>query len=347
MPYNFIAFIVVILGAAYVCSSAILYFFVAFVLAYLLNPSVNKLASWKVPRSVATVLMMTLFISFFMTLVSILSPILYHQSVLIIKKISGYQEQMQSHIIPQFMMWMDGVSPVLLIKVEEAVTAATQNALSVTGNLVSKLMQSSSVAINIISTLVLVPIIAFYILRDWQGIVAKAFDIIPNRMRAIIQELTHELDLTMAGYLRGQTYACLLMAAYYAIMLSALQIEASLVLGFCSGLLIIVPYIGAACAGLVCALIAGLQYNNLYYAVAVLGVFVIGNFIESNFISPKIIGDTIGLHPAWFLFGVIVGANLLGFLGILVAVPLTAALGTVIKFAVAQYKRSDFYKAGG
>jgi len=330
-------------GALYACSSAIAYFVAAFVLAYLLNPAVNLLSSLRIPRSAATLFMITICIYFFVTLVLVLSPMFYHQSLLIIQKMSIYQQRVQTQIVPQLIEWIGGVSPEILARIEDALTSASRNAMGFFGDVVSRFIKSGSVAINIASVMALMPIIAFYILRDWQQIIAAAFGVIPGRYRAATAELTKAMDVTMAGYLRGQIYACLVMGVYYAIALSIIRLDSAVVLGFCSGILIVIPYVGAGCAGLFCAMIAGLQYGSFYYAVITLGIFLLGHIMESNFISPKLIGDSVGLHPAWLLFGLIVGGNLLGFFGVLIAVPLTAALGTVIKFAIAQYKRSEFY----
>ena len=273
-----------LLACVYVFSWAFVHLALAFVIAYLLNPAVNKLTALHLPRTLSSIIMIIVLVGMFMVLLLVISPIIYSQSLLMIQKGSYYQQMFKSKIMPQFLEWASNISPDIVSKLEDSAASVLQGSLQFIGNIMSKFFTSGVIAIDIASLLFITPIIGFYILRDWPQVIADIFKIMPVRVRPIMRELAAALDGAMSGYLRGQAYVCLIMGVYYAIALSVLGIDSAIVLGLCSWLIISVPYIGAAMAGLLCCIMAWMQYGSFYYFAFAAGIFIIGQIMESNFI---------------------------------------------------------------
>jgi predicted PurR-regulated permease PerM len=318
---------------------------VAFIIAYLLNPAVNKLMELHIPRAMGAIIALLALIGLATALVVSLSPVVYQQGLLMLQKGSLYQQAAHENLLPKLMEWAANLSPDFVRKLEDWSGAATQDMLRFISNLISRGYNSSLIAIDFISMLFISPIFSFYIIKDWALIHDKALALFPLRFRPFVSELARSLDVAMAGYFRGQSYVCLIMALYYMAAFSALGLDSSVILGCASGLLIVMPYLGAATAGVLCSIMAWLQFNSGYHFLFVGAVFVVGQVLESNFISPKMIGAKIGIHPVWLMFGLIAGGSVFGFFGVLLSVPLTAASSAFIKVAIVQYKRSNFYKA--
>jgi predicted PurR-regulated permease PerM len=271
------------------------------------------------------------------------SPVIYQQIVNTATKLSALQDQVQSQGVPIITEWLSTLSPNLLTNLQESIKAASGSAIGLSGEIISSFIKKSSIAFDIAIFLLLIPLITCQMLQNWNVMIAAFLQIFPKKMQPTIKEFMQAIDNTMNGYCKGQLYVCAIMSIYYIIALKALSIDSFFALGLLSGILVAVPYIGALTAGFLCIL-ASIMQEGLNHAGIAFLVFLIGNIVESNFITPKLIGIKVELHPIWLLFGLLVSSSLLGFTGILIAVPLTAALGTAIKFAMARYKRSEFYR---
>lgn len=344
MQYYTLIYLALFAASLYAASNAVIYFIAAFVIAYILNPSVSFLQKLRIPKSTSVIIMLFVFICSFLLVICVASPLIYNQSILILKKISYYKANTELNVFDKALLLLNGMPDDIVVKIKESVASSLDGLVGVAVQIVSNVFRSGYVAINIAAASVLIPVISFYIMKDWDSLISKTSDLIPVKYKKGAKKLAVELDYTMSGYLRGQLYACFAMILYYSIALSVLKLDSSIALGFLSGLLIVIPYLGAGFSAIICALIAGMQYGDFYHSIIVVCIFIFGNIIESNFVSPKIIGERVGLHPAWLLFGILTGGGLFGFFGVLLAVPLTAAFGTVIKFGVVQYKHSKFYK---
>ena len=183
----------------------------------------------------------------------------------------------------------------------------------------------------------------FYLLRDWDDIVATIDDWLPRHLAPVIRENTLEIDAVLSGFLRGQFSVCLLLGALYAIGLTVVGLDFGLIIGFITGLISFVPYFGMLIGFAVGLGVAIAQFSDWQPIAMVAGVFVIGQFLEGNFITPKLVGDRIGLHPAWILFALLAAGALFGFTGILLAVPAAAVVGVLGRFSIQQYKQSVAY----
>ena len=186
--------------------------------------------------------------------------------------------------------------------------------------------------------------VAFYLLRDWDLIVTKIDIWLPRNHAPIIRKQINEIDRILAAFVRGQMTVCIILGLFYGISLSLIGLDFGFLVGFMTGLLAFIPYFGML-LGLVVGLgIAIFQFTDWLPVLGVAAVFLVGQVLEGNFITPKLVGDRVGLHPVWIIFALLAGGTLFGFVGILVAVPVAAATGVLIRFALAQYMGSALYK---
>jgi predicted PurR-regulated permease PerM len=180
-------------------------------------------------------------------------------------------------------------------------------------------------------------------LRDWDDIVARFDRLLPRPYEHVIREQLSIIDDTLAGFIRGQLNVCLLMSIVYGLGLTLVGLKFGIIIGLAAGLLVIVPYVGFLICFLIGMGVAFFQFDSMQDVGMVLAVFVAGQIIESNFVTPKLVGEKVGLHPVWIIFGMLAGASLFGFVGVLLAVPLTAVAGVLIRFATARYLESSYY----
>ncbi len=196
----------------------------------------------------------------------------------------------------------------------------------------------------LVSLLVVTPIVAFYLLLDWDHLVAKIDSWVPRDYVQEVRTIARDIDRAMAGFIRGQGTVCLLLGIFYAIGLSLAGLNFGLAIGFGAGLLSFIPYVGALVGGVLAIGVALVQFWPDYTMILVIiGIFAAGQFIEGNFLSPKLVGSSIGLHPVWLMFALFAFGYLFGFVGLLLAVPLAAAMGVFVRYALGQYLGSKLF----
>ena len=200
---------------------------------------------------------------------------------------------------------------------------------------------------NLISLLVITPVVAFYLLRDWDRLIARIDTWLPRDHAETIRERVREVDRTLAGFLRGQGTVCLILGLFYAIALSIAGLDFGLVVGLVAGLLSFIPYVGAIIGLVLSVGLALLQFDDWLRVAIVAGIFFVGQAVEGNFLTPKLVGESVGLHPVWIIFGLLAGGALFGFVGVLLAVPAAAVIGVGVRFALDRYLQSPYYRGGG
>jgi predicted PurR-regulated permease PerM len=199
--------------------------------------------------------------------------------------------------------------------------------------------------INVVLVLVIVPVVSIYMLLDWDNMVARIDALLPRDHAPVIRRLAREVDQTLASFIRGQGTVCLIQGTFYAIALMLTGLQFGLVIGAVAGLLAFIPYLGAIIGGVLSIGLALYQFWGEWYMIAIVaGIFVFGQFVEGNFLTPKLVGNSVGLHPVWLIFALSAFGALFGFVGLLVAVPVAAALGVLARFVIQQYKDSKLYQ---
>jgi predicted PurR-regulated permease PerM len=203
---------------------------------------------------------------------------------------------------------------------------------------------------SLFSLVVVTPVVAFYLIYDWHRMLRTADSWIPVNQRETVRQLAREIDAAIAGFVRGQTAVCLILGSFYAVALTLSGLNFGLLIGLISGVITFIPYVGSM-TGLILALgVAVAQFWPDYSSILmVLGIFLVGQFLEGNLLAPKLVGESVGLHPVWLIFALLAFGYLFGFVGLLVAVPLAATIGVLARFALQRYRESSLYtgeKAG-
>jgi predicted PurR-regulated permease PerM len=198
--------------------------------------------------------------------------------------------------------------------------------------------------VSLFSLVVITPVVAFYLLYDWHTMIRVVDSWVPLRQSDTVRALAREIDAAIAGFVRGQSAVCLILGSFYAIALTLTGLNFGLLIGLLSGVITFIPYVGSM-TGLILALgVAVAQFWPDYTSIGVvLGIFLLGQFLEGNVLSPKLVGESVGLHPVWLIFALLAFGYLFGFVGLLVAVPLAATIGVLARFALRRYLESSLY----
>jgi len=219
--------------------------------------------------------------------------------------------------------------------------------MKVVGGVLTGLLGGGQAIFNVLSLLVITPVVGFYLLRDWDHMIARINDYLPLDHAETIREQAREIDKVLAGFVRGQMLVCLFLAGFYGIGLTALGLQFGLFIGVTAGMISFIPYVGTTLGFVASVGIAIAQYwNEPLWIGLVAGVFILGQLIEGNVLHPVLIGDRVGLHPVWIMFALLAGGSLFGFVGILIAVPLFAVIGVLTRFALERYRESYLYRPG-
>jgi predicted PurR-regulated permease PerM len=198
--------------------------------------------------------------------------------------------------------------------------------------------------VSLFSLIVVTPVVAFYLIYDWHRMLKTVDGWVPVHQRATVRQLAREIDAAIAGFVRGQSAVCLILGSFYAVALTLSGLNFGLLIGLISGLITFIPYVGSM-TGLILSLgVAVAQFWPDYTSILiVLGIFLVGQFLEGNVLAPKLVGESVGLHPVWLIFALLAFGYLFGFVGLLVAVPLAATIGVLARFALRRYLESSLY----
>ena len=322
-------------------------FLLAAILAYICNPLVTRISK-KIPRSLATVLVMALLIGAFTLLLLIMLPLVQKEAALIATRVPAYLEIVKDRFIPWLQTRLGIALQLDSALLKEALLTHWQSA----GSLAAKGLQawlpslaSGGMAfLGLLMNLLLVPVVLFYLLRDWNVLLARIAEMIPRRWHSKTQTLATETDAVLAEFLRGQLAVMLLMSVYYVAALWLAGLEFSLPIGLVAGLLVFVPYLGMITGLLLATLAALLQFPDWNGVLIVWAVFGLGQLLEGLVVTPWLVGERIGLHPVAVIFALLAFGQLFGFFGVLLALPVSAALLVWLRHLHEHYLQSALYK---
>lgn len=226
---------------------------------------------------------------------------------------------------------------------EEMIKGNIGNGVKFAGALLKGLIANGFAFINLISLILITPIVTFYMLRDWDTFVCKFEGLLPKKSKKGIMESMKEINVIIAGFIRGQLSVCLILGLYYSIGLKLVGLELGLLVGFIAGVISFIPYVGSITGFVLGIILAFAQFGDVTHVMYVVAVFLSGQFLEGNFLTPKLVGDSVGLHPVWVMFALLAGGVLLGFLGLMLAVPVAAIIGVLVRNMIKRYKQSSLY----
>lgn len=327
----------------YLIRSILLPFVLGAFVAYFLDPAADKLEKYKFSRTLATTAITMAFFTILFLLSLLIVPTIVSQLSGLITDLPSYILDLEKKYEQRVFGWLGSLPENYVDSIKTAASNFSGVMIKFLGEMVGGLFHSGMAVINILSLILITPVVAFYLLRDWDIIKIRFYALLPRQHEKIIREQLSLIDITLAGFIRGQINVCLLLGAFYAVGLSILGLKFGILIGVATGFLVILPYVGFLFGMGIGIIVALFQFGTLGGVLPVLAVFIVGQIIESNFITPKLVGEKVGLHPVWIIFGLLAGAALFGFVGVLIAVPLTAVIGVLIRFAMSRYLHSSYY----
>lgn len=319
-------------------------FLIAGLLAYLGDPLVNRLTRLKIPRTLAAILVFLLLLLAIILLLVLIVPLIQKQIALLIDRLPLVINWIQMTAIP----WLESNFNITLNldlnTLKTALTGHWEQAGDIAQSMIKTVHESGLVLIKFVVDIVLIPVVTFYLLRDWDKVVSRTKEIFPPKILPKVSSVFSECNEVVGAFFRGQLLVMLVLGFYYSIVLKIVGLDFALLIGVIIGLLSIVPYLGTV-AGLLIAVIATyFQFQDIKHVVFTIIVFIIGHLLEGMVLTPLLIGDRIGLHPVAVIFAVLAGGQLFGFVGVLLALPVAAIIMVIIRLLHNYYLHSDFYK---
>jgi len=325
-------------------SGMLLPFVLGMALAYVSDPVADRLERLLFPRWLASLLVLGLIVGLGILVLILVIPVIANQAMQLAEQMPHYLDLLRHRFLPQLTRFVARVGgPHDAADVQKAAGAYVGSVSSWMFGMLSHLWSSSLAIANVVYVMVLTPLVAFYFLRDWDRMVAKLDSWSPVRHREDIRGLAREIDDILAGFIRGQATVCVIVGLYYAAALSLAGLEYGAIIGTVAGILSFIPYLGAI-AGLAASVtVAFIQFDDHLRVAIVAGVYILGHMIEGNLITPMLVGNRVKLHPVWIIFALMAGGALFGFTGVLLAVPVAAVVGVLVRFTLRQYLDSNFY----
>lgn len=332
------------LGFLFLIRSILLPFVLGMLIAYFLDPAVRWMEAKGYSRTLASSLLIIGFFGLLVLIIVALAPLLYEQIMSLIKNLPQYLHQARDFLAPKIEKVIkgfntNGAAP----STQEMISTASESFFGYAKAIIMRVFTSGADLFNVLTLLLLTPVVAFYLLRDWREFLRKMDELLPLESADTIREQMHEIDRTIAGYLRGQVNVCLLLALFYMIGLGLTGLNYGALIGLISGLISFVPFVGAMLGFVVAMAVALFQFDEFWRIALVAAVYGLGQAIEGNILVPKLVGDKVGLHPVWVIFGMLAGGVLFGFVGVLLAVPITAIIGVLVRFMIREYRESLIY----
>lgn len=330
-------------GFLYSVSSILLPFVVGIMVAYFLDPVVDKIEDLGSSRSFATASITTIFFLIIIISALLLLPVMYDQFLALAGKIPEYVTIFHERYAPEIEKILKQVDGASANELKDKISGLSGYIIDFTGKVIANAWASGVALLNLVSLIFISPIVAFFMLRDWDKMVAKIDSWLPRKSAKTIREQMSLIDGAVSGYVRGMGNVAILLGIFYATGLSLIGLDFGLFIGLATGFLCFIPYVGVFIGMTTGLAVAYFQFGDIEHVGMVLAVFMIGQFIEGNFVTPRIVGKKVGLHPIWIIFGLLAGGALFGFVGVLIAVPVTAVIGVLSRFALSEYMKSSLY----
>ena len=319
-------------------------FIAGFVLAYFLDPLADRLERLGLPRIAATAVILITAIFILVMIGLLIVPVVVDQIVKLVAALPTIMSQLNTRFNEQAPQALKDMIANSGTNVQAQLSDVAGKAASWLATFVSSLWSGGRALVDVLSLVIITPIVAFYLLADWDHIVARVDSWVPRDNLNDVRAIARDIDTALSGFIRGQGSVCLVLGVFYAVALYAAGLKSGIAIGFATGLLSFIPYIGALIGGFMAIGVALVQFwPNEIQVLVIVGIFAVGQFLEGNFLSPKLVGGSIGLHPVWLMFALLAFSYVFGFMGLLLAVPLAAATGVLVRHGMARYLGSRLY----
>ncbi|WP_245414666.1 AI-2E family transporter [Aestuariivirga litoralis] len=334
----------VLVLALWLLSPILLPFLAGFVLAYFLDPIADHLQKWGLSRLTGAMVIVVVALILLVAALVVFVPMLVDQVGRFAGELPAIIQSLAARLNAWAPAWMKEAVNNSGTDIQASVTQFAGKAADWILSVLKTLLSGGLALVNLVSLLVVTPIVAFYMLVDWDRMIATIDSWVPRDYVGTVRELGRDVNAAMAGFIRGQGTVCLVLGIFYAAGLTFAGLKFGLAIGLLAGALTFIPYAGAMTGGVLAIGVALVQFWPDYWSIGiVVAIFAVGQFLEGNFLSPKLVGKSIGLHPVWLMFALFAFGYAFGFVGLLLAVPMAAAAGVLVRFALRQYLGSRLY----
>lgn len=318
-------------------------FILGIAIAYLLDPVLRKFSRKEIPRWLSALILLTVFFGALSLLFILVAPVAFRQAQMLIEQIPNYIQNGLDYF-GSYLNWIqDRVGPDYIERINEYLKGNAGKLVGVTGGIVGGVAAGGKMLVETLTTIALTPLVAFFMMKEWPNIVRWVESLYPRQHAALIRSLLKKIDAKLSGFIRGQITVAFTLGVIYAIALSIAGLNYGFLIGLGAGIFSIIPLVGSTLGLLIATVVAWFQTGDLFYTGIIAAIFLSGQFIEGNFLAPKMVGDSVGLHPLWVMFALLAGGSLFGIVGMLLAVPVAAVIGVLLGFAIDQYKASPLY----
>lgn len=336
--------VLVLVSVIFLLKSMLLPFVLGIAVAYLLNPAVDKFKSFGLGRKPATIVILSGFIILIAAFLVAVIPLMSHEFGQFANDLPVYMQKLSNLFAPISAMidkYLGGADEDTLQSLLKQNSASAMNVANI---ILSNLAAGGQAVFDVLSVAVFMPVVAYFMMVEWPKICAWVQGLIPRHAEGTVMGLLGEINQKLSGFVRGQITVAVVLGIAYALALTLAGLKYGVMIGLSAGILSVIPMVGSAVGLIVSIAVAWFQSGDLSFMAIIAGIFIVGQIIEGNFLTPKLVGDSVGLHPLWVFFALLAGGSLLGILGMFLAVPVAAIIGVLIAFALRQYKKSKYFK---
>lgn len=334
----FVGGLIAFLALIWLFNAILAPFVIGMAIAYFLDPVCDRLERVGLSRTLATLVVTLAFVILLALLVALIAPLVVSEVIQLAGQLPAWFESLRGQLGELAQSLQSHVDPRVMERVRSVLVGSQERLASWATSLARDVLSGGFALFNVVSLLLITPIVAFYLLRDWDRLIAEGDKLLPPAYAETIREQVREVDRTLSGFVRGTGTVCMILGTFYALGLTLVGLNFGLVIGISAGLISFVPYLGATLGLLAAVGTALVQFDGYLMAALVAVIFFTGQFVEGNILQPTLVGERVRLHPVWVIFALLAGGLLFGFAGVLLAVPIAAVVGVLVRFAVGQYK---------
>ncbi|MBY8975476.1 AI-2E family transporter [Rhodobacteraceae bacterium NNCM2] len=332
--------LLIALALVWLLGDTLLPFVLGAAIAYFTDPIADRLERAGLSRTMATVVITAAAVAIALIAMVLVVPVLVDQIRQMITDLPSIIEQSRM-LLSKWLPTLEDDESFL----RKALSSFDGQIREWSGTAISSVLSGSVAVLDFLSLVVITPVVAFYLLHDWDNMVEAIDDMLPREHRDTIHRIMGDLDRVLAGFVRGQMMVCLILGTFYAITLSLIGLSFGMLIGLFAGLISFIPFVGSIMGGILSVGVAAAQFwNEPQWILVVAAVFVAGQAIEGNYLTPKLVGDSVGLHPVWLMLALTAFGSLFGFVGLLLAVPTAAGIGVMVRFLASRYKEGRLYR---
>jgi len=330
--------------ALWLFSAILTPFVLAICIAYFLDPMATRMARIGIPRGLASMVLVLLLVLLGLLAVLLLYPLIIAQIGVLLARLPGYVATINAGLRDFLLSLEEAAGPEMVdARLRELIIGQAGAMVSWLGTAATRLIGGGFALFNVFTLAIVTPVVSFYLLRDWPGMMTRMESWLPRRSASSLRQLARDMDRVLSAWLRGQLLCCLVLGVFYASGLSLIGLELGLMIGLISGFLSFIPYVGSMTGFALAVLLAVGQWGEWNGVLLVVAVFTLGQVLEAYIIYPRLIGDRVELHAVWVIFALFAGGVAFGFLGVLLAVPIAAAMGVLARHWLRRYLQSPLY----